>query len=242
MRSVARTPGNRYAIGTPAIHTMDARMPLKSMAARFAPHADLAEALIPHATESDDGSHDIAHILRVFRNAMRIQDAEGGDPRILAAAVLLHDCVAVEKNSPLRTQASRLAAEKAAGILSSLGWNDIDITAVSHAILTHSFSANIAPETLEAKILQDADRLDAIGMVGAARCFYIAGRMGSGLYDPADPLAEARPLDDKRFAIDHFEAKLFKLADGFQTAAGRTIAQERHERLQQILDMFIDEI
>lgn len=217
-------------------------MTLQTMAARFAPYSDLAERLIPHATDSDDGSHDIAHILRVYRNAMRIQATEGGDPRIVAASVLLHDCVAVEKNSPLRTQASRLAAEKASRILEALGWQPSDIAAVAHAILTHSFSADIAPETLEAKILQDADRLDAIGMVGAARCFYIAGRMGSGLYDATDPLAENRPLDDKRFAIDHFEAKLFKLADGFQTAAGRAIAQERHERLKQILDMFIDEI
>lgn len=90
--------------------------------------------------------------------------------------------------------------------------------------------------------MQDADRLDAIGMVGAARCFYIAGRMGSGLYDPFDPLATERPLDDKRFAIDHFETKLFKLADGFQTEAGRRFAGDRHERLKTVLAMFIDEI
>ncbi|MBD8685472.1 MULTISPECIES: HD domain-containing protein [unclassified Rhizobium] len=208
----------------------------------FAPFEALAETLIPHATEGDDGSHDMAHIHRVFRNAMRIHAQEGGDGAVLAASVLLHDCVAVEKNSPLRAQASRLAAEKASGILQAMGWSDANIEAVAHAILTHSFSANIAPETLEAKILQDADRLDAIGMVGAARCFYIAGRMGSALYDPHDPLAQNRPLDDRRFAIDHFENKLFKLADGFQTEAGRQIAGERHERLRQVLDLFLDEI
>jgi uncharacterized protein len=213
-----------------------------SLAAAFAPHEELARQLIPHAIEGDDGSHDIAHILRVFRNAVRIHGSEGGDDRVLAAAVLLHDCVAVEKNSPLRSQASRLAAEKASGILDGMGWDRPAIEAVAHAITTHSFSANIAPETLEAKILQDADRLDAIGMVGAARCFYIAGRMASGLYDPADPLAKERPLDDKRFAIDHFEVKLFKLADGFQTEAGRMLAAERHARLKQIRDMFLDEI
>ncbi|MES5097604.1 HD domain-containing protein [Agrobacterium sp. BA1120] len=208
----------------------------------FAPYEQLAETLIPHAAEGDDGSHDLAHIHRVFRNAMRIHAQEGGNGPVLSASVLLHDCVAVEKNSPLRAQASRLAAEKASGILRDLGWEDADIEAVAHAILTHSFSANIAPQTLEAKILQDADRLDAIGMVGAARCFYIAGRMGSALYDPADPLAKNRPLDDRRFAIDHFENKLFKLADGFQTEAGRQIAKERHERLKQVLDLFLDEI
>lgn len=213
-----------------------------SLAATFAPYEQLALALLPHSAEGDDGSHDVAHILRVFRNAMRIHAAEGGDGRVLAAAVLLHDCVAVEKNSPLRSQASRLAAEKAAGVLRGLSWQEGDITAVGHAVAAHSFSAGIVPETLEAKILQDADRLDAIGMVGAARCFYIAGRLGSGLYDPVDPLAESRPLDDKAFAIDHFETKLFRLADGFQTAAGRALATERHERLKRVLDMFLDEI
>ncbi|MDQ1198086.1 HD domain-containing protein [Agrobacterium sp. SORGH_AS 787] len=211
-------------------------------AASFAPYEALAEKLIPHAAEGDDGSHDLAHIHRVFRNAMRIHAQEGGNGTVLAASVLLHDCVAVEKNSPLRAQASRIAAEKASGILADLDWATADIEAVAHAILTHSFSANLPPETREAKILQDADRLDAIGMAGAARCFYIAGRLGSALYDPEDPLAKNRPLDDRRFAIDHFENKLFKLADGFQTEAGRQLARERHERLQQVLDMFLDEI
>ena len=212
------------------------------LAEAFAPYSDLAASLVSHATDTDDGSHDIAHILRVFRNAMRIQAKDGGDGRILTAAVLLHDCVAVEKNSPLRHQASALAATKASGVLEGLGWSAADIAAVAHAITTHSFSANQPPQTLEAKILQDADRLHAIGMVGAARCFYIAGRLGSGLYDPLDPLADHRPLDDKRFAIDHFETKLFKLADRFQTTTGIAMAKARHERLQAVLDMFIAEI
>jgi uncharacterized protein len=211
-------------------------------AADFAPHEALAVELLPYATEGDDGSHDLAHIHRVFRNALKIRAGEGGDPEILAAAVLLHDCVAVEKSSPLRSQASRLAAEKASGILASLGWPDEKIAAVAHAILTHSFSANILPETLEAKMLQDADRLDAIGMVGVARCFYIAGRMGSGLYHPGDPDAENRPLDDRSYAIDHFPAKLLKLSDGFQTATGAKLAKERHERLSLFLSLFRDEI
>ncbi|WP_313617303.1 HD domain-containing protein [Agrobacterium sp.] len=208
----------------------------------FAPYASLAEQLIAHATEGDDGSHDLAHIHRVFRNAMRIHATEGGNGMVLAASVLLHDCVAVEKNSPLRSQASRLAAEKAEGILAGLDWSPADIEAVKHAITTHSFSANLKPQTLEAKILQDADRLDAIGMVGAARCFYIAGRLGSALYDPNDPLAKERPLDDRTFAIDHFQTKLFKLADGFNTETGGALAKQRHDRLQQVLDLFLDEI
>jgi uncharacterized protein len=208
----------------------------------FTPCQNLADWLLPHATSGDDGSHDAAHVLRVFKNAMRIHAQEGGELDVLASAVLLHDCVSVEKNSPQRKEASRLAAQKAEGILSAAGWPEEKIKAVFHAILTHSFSANIEPETIEAKILQDADRLDAIGMVGAARCFYIGGRMGSSLYDPADPTAKNRALDDKRYAIDHFETKLFTLAEGFKTATGQALARERHQRLQHFLTQFLDEI
>lgn len=208
----------------------------------FAPFDALAKTLLPHALAGDDGAHDIGHLGRVFANAMRIQAIEGGDAELLAGACLLHDCVAVEKDSPLRAQASRLAADKARGILADLGWAADRIEACAHAILTHSFSAGIEPETLEAKILQDADRLDAIGMIGVARLFYVAGRMRSGLYDPADPLAESRPLDDRRFAVDHFPAKLFKLADGFRTGAGKALAAERDRRLHQFREMFFEEI
>ena len=212
------------------------------IAQSFAPYEALAADLLPHAADTTDGSHDLAHILRVFRNAMRIHREEGGDGDVLAAAVLLHDCVAVEKNSPLRAQASRLAAEKASAILRHLAWPEVKVVAVAHAILAHSLSANIPPETLEAKILQDADRLDAIGMVGAARCFYVAGRLNSELYDPADPRAERRAVDDRRYSIDHFPAKLFKLADGFQTVTGAKHARARHARLVEFYDLFLEEI
>lgn len=211
--------------------------------AAFAPFEALAEHLLPHATDgTSDGSHDLSHLLRVWKNATAIHDEEGGDLEILAAATILHDCVAVEKNSPHRAQASRLAAEKASKLLADIGWQSSRLAATAHAIEAHSFSANIPPRTLEAKILQDADRLDAIGMVGAARCFYIAGRMGSGLYDPLDPRAIDRNLDDKSFAIDHFEVKLFKLTAGFNTVRGAQIAKVRQERLRRFLGEFLDEI
>ncbi|MCX5576991.1 HD domain-containing protein [Kaistia terrae] len=216
--------------------------PLHRSHGAFAPHEALAEALLPHATSSDDGSHDVAHLQRVWNNAAAILAKEGGASEIVAAATLLHDCVTVEKNDPMRAQASRLAARKAEAVLAELGWDAARIAAVAHAIEAHSFSAAIRPETLEARILQDADRLDAIGMIGVARCFYIAGRMGSGLYDPADPEANWRPLDDKSFAIDHFENKLFKLAAGFQTQAGAQLAELRQARLRRFYDEFLDEI
>jgi uncharacterized protein len=102
---------------------------------------------------------------------------EGGNISILAAATVLHDCVSVEKNSPLRSKASRFAAQRAAEILRMRRWDDATIERVAHTIEAHSFSADIAPLTIEAKILQDADRLDAIGAIGVARCFYVAGRL-----------------------------------------------------------------
>jgi len=210
----------------------------------FAPFQALAEAVLvadgPGATS--DGAHDRAHLLRVWHNAFEIAAAEGGDHELLAAAVLLHDCVAVEKNSPDRPRASSLAAEQASTVLTGMGWEAHRIQAVAHAIAAHSFSAGIAPETVEARVLQDADRLDAIGTIGVARCFYTAGRMGSALYDPADPRAQNRPLDDAAYALDHFRAKLLGLHKGFQTETGRTMAAERGHRLAEFLTLFEMEI
>jgi len=213
-----------------------------SAAQAFAPHDALAARLLPQAVGADDGAHDVAHLLRVWKNACAIRDGEGGDSELLAAAVLLHDAVTVEKNSPQRAQASRLAADAARPRLAAEGWPDARIEAVAHAIAAHSFSAGIPPQTLEARILQDADRLDAIGAVGVARCFYVAGRLGGGLYDPFDPEGKARPLDDRRFALDHFQTKLMRLASGFQTATGAALARERHERLLRFWQDMLDEI
>jgi uncharacterized protein len=209
----------------------------------FAPLQLLAAQLLPHALEpSEDGAHDLSHLQRVWHNVRTLHAEEGGDLEVLLAAVLLHDCVAVEKNSPLRSQASRLAAEKASIKLADMAWPGAKISAVAHAIEAHSFSANIAPTTLEAKIMQDADRLDSLGMLGVARTFYIAGRMGSALYDPQDPEAKDREYDDKRFCLDHFQTKLLHLADGFQTTTGQRLAQTRHERLKGFMVLFKEEI
>lgn len=210
----------------------------------FAPHQDLARRLLDAlGPGGSDGSHDLSHLLRVWRNAAAIAASEPGcDVELLAAAVLLHDCVAVEKDSPLRAQASRLAAARAREIVAALGWAVGRQDALAHAIEAHSFSAGIAPRSLEACILQDADRLDAIGAIGIARCFYVGGRLHSALYDPADPDAADRPLDDRRFAFDHFAAKLFKLGDGFRTDAGRQAAASRLATMTEFVAAFRAEL
>ncbi len=212
----------------------------------FAPYQELAAALLPHAlpqpTGKADGSHDLAHLARVWRNVRTIAARDGGDAELLAAATLLHDCVAVEKDSPLRAQASRLAAARASDILEKMGWGTERVADVAHAIEAHSFSAGIVPQTREAQVLQDADRLDAIGAIGVARCFYTGGRLGSGLYDPADIDAHDRDLDDARYALDHFESKLLKLASGFHTMTGAAMAEARHKRMQDYLAGLREEI
>ena len=190
-----------------------------------------------------DGSHDLTHIQRVWRNALSIAATEpAADTELLLAAVILHDCVAVEKDSPLRSQASRLSAERARDLVQPLGWSAERVDALAHAIATHSFSAGLTPETLEARIMQDADRLDAIGAIGVARCFYIGGRLQSGLYSSDDPAAENRPLDDKRFVLDHFKAKLFQVVDGFLTPAGQAMAAERSQTMHTFVSIFLSEI
>jgi uncharacterized protein len=210
----------------------------------FAPYEALAASLLAMlGPAGTDGSHDLTHIRRVWRNAMAIAAGDPGvDTELLLAAVILHDCVAVEKDSPLRSQASRLSAERARELVSGLGWTGARVDGLAHAIATHSFSAGLTPQTLEARILQDADRLDAIGAIGIARCFYVGGRMGSGLYSPDDPAALARPLDDRRFALDHFKAKLFQVAEGFLTPVGQAMAAERARTMRGFVDAMLGEI
>ena len=208
----------------------------------FHPFAQLAAALLHPSTDDEDGAHDLSHIVRVWRNAKLIQNDEGGDLEILAAAVLLHDCVQVPKDSPLRSQASLLAANASRVRLESLAWEPYRIDTVAFAIECHSFSAGIVPTGIEGCILQDADRLDAIGLSGIARCFYTAGRLGSRLYDLSDPGAKARPLDDGRNALDHFPKKLLTLEGSFKTRKGQELARERHRRLHDFYSAMLAEV
>jgi uncharacterized protein len=197
----------------------------------FHPFDQLAAKLLDNFTDDEDGAHDLSHIVRVWRNAKLIHRDEGGELEVLAAAVLLHDCVQVAKDSPLQSRASLLAANESRVRLAALGWAPLRINTVACAIESHSFSAGVAPTSIEGCILQDADRLDAIGFGGIARCFYTAGRLGSRLYDLADPEANTRPLDDGRNALDHFPKKLLTLEGSFKTRTGQELAKERHRRV-----------
>jgi uncharacterized protein len=208
----------------------------------FHPFDQLATKLLDTSSDEEDGAHDLSHTVRVWRNAKVIHREEGGDLEALAAAVLLHDCVQVAKDSFLRSKASLLAANESRVRLQALAWEPSRIDTVACAIESHSFSAGIAPTSIEGCILQDADRLDAIGLSGIARCFYTAGRLGSRLYDLADPGANTRPLDDGRNALDHFPKKLLTLEGSFKTRKGQELAKERHRRLDEFYRAMLSEV
>jgi len=187
-----------------------------------------------------DPAHDLAHLDRVWANARQI--AEGAETPVLLAACYLHDLVNLPKDSPDRARASTRAAEAAAPILCDLGFDAERIAATQHAIAAHSFSAGIPPETPEAAILRDADRLDALGAIGIARCFAISGALGRPLYDPGDPFAQCRDPDDTAQTLDHFRTKLLMLPTDMLTARGREIARHRARRMIRFLAELGDEI
>lgn len=208
--------------------------------AAFAPYEGWADLLLAE-TPAGDASHDRSHLVRVWRNAVAIMSAEGGDAEILAVAVLLHDCVAVEKDSPLRSKASHMAAERASSVLAGRMEPD-RIAAVAHAVEAHSFSGGVEPGSLEARILRDADRLDQIGAVGIGRVFFVGGRIGRALYHPGDPRAETRELDDVAYTMDHFRTKLLHVHETFVTAKGREMAEGRAARTRAFVEWFEEEI
>ena len=191
-----------------------------------------------------DSAHDLAHIRRVWSNCQHIAKGENApvDLDLLHAAAIFHDLVNLAKDAPNRAQASRLSAEAAAQLARACGFPEAKIPALKHAIAAHSFSANLSPKTLEAQILQDADRLDALGAIGLARMLMVSGALARPLYDPQDPMAERRPPDDTAFALDHFQSKLFTLANTMQTATARQIAEERTNYMRAYLARLKGEI
>lgn len=194
--------------------------------------------------EGDDGAHDLAHARRVWQTAQQIM-AGVGEPvngLVVLAACYLHDLVVRRKDHSDRARASVLAAEQAQRCLSDLGFPGTLLAAVAHAIAAHSYSARIQPQTLEARIVQDADRMEALGAIGLARVFYTAGVLKQKLFDPDDPLALNRPLDERRFALDHFQCKLLKIAATMQTEPGRQLAQSRSHYLMTYVEQLCREL
>lgn len=199
-------------------------------------------AALAAGAAGNDGAHDASHLERVWRNAQELLARHPeANSLVVMAACYLHDLVNLPKNDPDRNQASRRSAKLARHQLSWMGFPPDLLDGVAHAIEAHSFSAAIPAETIEAKIVQDADRLDALGAVGLARMFYIAGKMDSGLAHPDDPLAQHRPLDDRAYSLDHIATKLAALPGMMQTDAGRALAEQRFGLLLEFRSAFARE-
>ena len=189
-----------------------------------------------------DAAHDLNHIRRVVQNVIYLTEIEEPNSLITLPSAWLHDCVAVAKDSPLRAQGSNMAAEEATKFLASNGYPGELLPEVFHAIEAHSYSANIPTRTLEAAVVQDADRLDSLGAIGIARCLLVGGRLNRPLCNYEDPFCDEREPDDGLFTLDHFYAKLFKLPATMKTDAGREEAKRRADLMQQYLDDLRKEI
>ncbi len=201
----------------------------------------LFERFLSDQPGSDPG-HGLVHVRRVVATATRLCVAEGARGEVVLPAAWLHDCVHVAKDSRERSNASRIAAARAVEYLAEAGYPSACLPDIRHAIEAHSYSAGIAPRTVEAKIVQDADRLDALGAIGIARCIAVGAALGRPIYQADDPFCAAREPDDTGASVDHFYAKLLKLADTMQTGAGRREAQRRSDFMRGYLDELRSEI
>lgn len=192
--------------------------------------------LLDHISQqnSDDSAHDLAHLLRVGLWTMELAGS-AVEREEAAAAALLHDLVNIPKDHPDRAKASEFSAKAAVPLLEKSGFSSEAIVRVTEAIRDHSFSRGAVPTSLLGKALQDADRLEAVGAIGLMRVFSTGVRMGARYFNPEDPWAKNRPLDDKAFSVDHFFTKLLRLTPSFHTELGKKEAARRTAVLEKFL-------
>ncbi|WP_409439917.1 HD domain-containing protein [Psychromonas sp. GE-S-Ul-11] len=189
-----------------------------------------------------DLAHDLLHVQRVVKLATEIAESEHAELNVVLPAAWLHDCLSYPKNHALRALSSLHAADKAIVFLRSINYPDQYLLAIHHAIAAHSVSGGIKAESIEAKIVQDADRLDALGAIGVARCIQVSSQLQRPLYSELDTFAEQRLLDDQQFTIDHFYTKLLKLVDTMNTKMGKKIALQRTQWMEGYLEQLALEV
>lgn len=194
------------------------------------------------ACEGADAAHDWQHVTRVRRSAVTLARAAGADPLVCELAALLHELFNYPKGHPDSRRSGEVCAERAAALMLLHGVDPSTTEAVRYAIAVHPFSLGVTPSTIEARVLQDADRLDAIGAIGVARCFATCADMRRPFYHPDDPWCEGRAPDDKLWGVDHFAKKLLRLEASFHTAAARELARARTAFMRAYLDQLAAEI
>lgn len=191
---------------------------------------------------SDHSGHDFAHTERVMRLAVKLAECEGADAELVALAALLHDV-----DDYKLTGKSLGGTERARALLEKYGYCGETIELVAEIIRTVSFKGKDTetPGTLEGKIVQDADRLDAIGAIGIARAFQYGGAHSRKMYDPADPpkkeMSAEEYVNSRSTTINHFYEKLLLIRDLINTESAKLIAVERHKYLEGFLSRFLAE-
>ena len=183
----------------------------------------------------NDPSHDFQHIMRVYKNAEKICKTEKADRKLVLVSVLLHDIVKKSESDKRVQSSSDLSASKSIKILEKLKFSDNDISIISEAIRNHSFTKKKVSKSIVGKILQDADRLDALGAIGIARVFSVSGTKNRQFYEPSDPFSKNRKINDKKWALDHFFKKLLLLENMMNTKTGKVEAKKRTKVLRNFL-------
>ncbi|MFQ5440721.1 MAG: HD domain-containing protein [Nitrosopumilaceae archaeon] len=186
----------------------------------------------------NDPAHDFNHIMRVYKNAQKLCKKEKANQKLVLSSVLLHDIISYSKTDKRSHLSSEQSAKEAKKILKNFDFTSEEITIISDAIRDHSFSRGVIPETIEGKILQDADRLDAIGAIGIARVFAVGGLEKRSFYNNADPFCKIHKPDDNIWTLDHFYKKLLKLESQMNTKSAKIEAKKR----TQILKNFLSEL
>ena len=190
----------------------------------------------------NDPAHDFEHVKRVYRNAEHICKTEKVDKKLVLTASLLHDIISFPKSDKRSKTASTKSAIKATKILQKYHYTNNEIKIISDAIECHSFSKNKIPKTLEGKIVQDADRLDAIGAIGIARTFAVSGAENRSFYNKNDPFCLTRKPNDQEWTIDHFYKKLLLLESNMNTKSAKIEAKRRTKIIKKFLSDLKKEI
>jgi uncharacterized protein len=201
--------------------------PLRACLAKVDPRLVLVAATASRLYSVDDPGHDWLHIFRVTTMAARLGSLEGADLAKLLPAALLHDVVNLRKDDPKRIQASALAAESARWVLEQHGYTAHEIDCIAAVIREHSCTANLPPSSLESALLQDSDKLDAMGAIGVLRAAVCGARLSSHFYDILDPCASNRVYEDHRFLLDHLHHRLLRLHARLHTKSAREEGRQR---------------
>lgn len=192
--------------------------------------------------EGSEPAHDFFHVARVTENARRIAAAEGASDAVAVTAALLHELFTLPKSHPDSARAGDLCAEHARDLLAREGAPASLIEPVCAAIRDHAFSKGVVPDSLDARILQDADRLDALGAIGLARMWATCADMKRPFYAPEDPFCDARSPDDKAWGLDHVYKKLLVVPSRLHTSAARAMAEDRVRFIRAYLEQLRAEI